>query len=153
VANDVLIVGYGNPLRGDDGIGQTVAMALRDDASRRGAQVIVCQQLTPELAECFAAVDLVVLLDAAANTKPGTIAVRAIRAATGRSSGLVHSADPAALLDLTRRLYGRSPEAFLVTIGASSLELGEGLSEVAVAALPEAVATVRRLLLEHRSES
>jgi hypothetical protein len=51
------------------------------------------------------------------------------------------------LLHISGKLYGRSPEAFLVTVGASSLALGEGLSAPVAAALPEVVATVRRLAL------
>jgi hypothetical protein len=49
---------------------------------------------------------------------------------------------------MAQRLYGRSPEAYLVTVGASSLALGEGLSAPVAAALPEVIATVRRLALE-----
>ena len=47
---------------------------------------------------------------------------------------------------MSLKLYGRSPEAFLVTVAAGSLDLGDGLSDAVSAALPEAVATVRRLL-------
>jgi Ni,Fe-hydrogenase maturation factor len=57
--------------------------------------------------------------------------------------------DPGALLLLSQKLYGRSPEAFLVTVGASSLALGEGLSETVAAALPKVIATVRQLVLKH----
>jgi hydrogenase maturation protease len=143
-----LIIGYGNPLRGDDGIGQAAAQALANDAALDCAHVIGCHQLTPELADCIAAVDLVVFVDAAADIQPGVVVVRKIYGTSARWSGLVHTADPAVLLDLARKLYCRSPEAFLVTIGVSTLALGDGLSEAAAAALPEAVAAVRRLVSE-----
>jgi hydrogenase maturation protease len=143
-----LIIGYGNPLRGDDGIGQAAAQALANDAAVKSADVIGCHQLTPELAECIAAVELVVFVDAAVDIPPGIVVVREINGTSAISSGLVHTADPAALLDLARKLYGRSPEAVLVTVGVSSLALSEVLSEAVAAALPEAVATVRRLVSE-----
>ena len=143
-----LIIGYGNPLRGDDGIGQAAAQALANDAAVNSADVIGCHQLTPELAEYIAAVELVVFVDAAVDIPPGIVVVREINGTSAISSGLVHTADPAALLDLARKLYGRSPEAVLVTVGVSSLALSEVLSEAAAAALPEAVATVRRLVSE-----
>jgi hydrogenase maturation protease len=143
-----LIIGYGNPLRGDDGIGQAAAQALANDAAIECADVIGCHQLTPELAECIAAVDLVVFVDAAADIQPGVVVVREIQGTSTQSSGLVHAADPAALLDLTRKLYGRTPNAFLVTIGGSTFALSEELSEAASAALPEAIATVCRLVSE-----
>ena len=149
-----LIIGYGNPLRGDDGIGQAAAQALANAPAIDCADVVACHQLLPELADCIAKADLVVFIDAAADIQPGSIVIRKIQGASTPggstfSSGLVHTATPAALLDLAIRLYGRSAEAFLVTVGISSFELGEGFSEVVAAALPEAVAAVRRLVSEH----
>jgi Ni,Fe-hydrogenase maturation factor len=64
------------------------------------------------------------------------------------ASTLGHHVEPSQLLHMAQRLYGRSPEAYLVTVGASSLELGEGLSAPVTAALPEVFATVRRLALK-----
>jgi hydrogenase maturation protease len=148
MSGKALIIGYGNPLRGDDGIGQAAAQALANDAAIKCADVIGCHQLTPELAECIAAVDLVVFVDAAADIQPGVVVVREVQGTSTQSSGLVHTADPPALLDLARKLYRRSPEAFLVTVGVSTLALSEGLSDSAAAALPEAVAAVRRLVSE-----
>jgi hydrogenase maturation protease len=145
-----LVVGYGNSLRSDDGIGPAAIMGLADGAAMPDVRFIACHQLTPELARCFAAVDLVVLVDAAIDIEPGEVVVREIHVADKRSSELVHSANPAALVDLAARLYGRAPEVFLVTVGVGSLELGEVLSEPVAAALPEAIAAVRRLLVEHR---
>jgi hypothetical protein len=48
---------------------------------------------------------------------------------------------------MAQRLYGRSPEAYLVTVGAGSFELGEELSPPVARALPEVIVTVRRLAL------
>jgi hydrogenase maturation protease len=147
-----LVIGYGNPLRGDDGIGPATAQALADEAVIDCGQVIVCHQLTPELAECIAAVDLVIFVDAAVDVQPGAVVVREIQGASTLSSGLVHTADPSALLDLARKLYGRSPEAFLVAIGVGSLALGERLSDAVALALPEAITVVRRLISEPAAE-
>ena len=66
--------------------------------------------------------------------------------------GLGHVATPVALLDLASKLYGRAPVAFLVTVGVSSVALGEALSDTAAAALPVAIATVRQLLAERLAE-
>ena len=102
-----LVIGYGNSLRGDDGIGPGVAGALAKGDPIDRAQVIVCHQLTPELAECIAAADLVVFIDAAVNIDPGTVAVREVLDASPPSSGLFHSATPAALLGLARHWCGK----------------------------------------------
>jgi len=56
-----LVIGIGNPLRGDDGIGWRLAALL---PARAGLAVRCSQQLTPELAEELAAVERVLFLDA-----------------------------------------------------------------------------------------
>jgi hydrogenase maturation protease len=142
-----LIIGYGNPLRSDDGVGQAVARAFAAEAAGDGVEAISCRQLTPELAERFAAADRVVLVDAAAGLAPGGVRITRLQAAAALSPAFGHHVDPRELLHISGKLYGRSPEAFLVTVGASSLALGEGLSAPVAAALPEVVATVRRLAL------
>jgi hydrogenase maturation protease len=133
-------------LRGDDGVGPAAASAFADE--NEATRAIVCHQLTPELAECIAAADLIVFVDATVNIGPGTVAVCEVHGAAQVSSALAHTSTPSALLTLARELYGRSPDALLVTVGVSSLALGAGLSDAAAAALPVAIATIRRLLSE-----
>jgi hydrogenase maturation protease len=145
---NALIVGYGNPLRGDDGVGQAVARAFADDSAIDGVDALACHQLTPELAERFAAASRVILIDAAAGAEAGGVSVIPLRPAPAPASTLGHHVEPSQLLHMAQVLYGRSPEAYLVTVGASSLELGEGLSGPVTAALPEVIATVRRLALK-----
>jgi len=145
---NALIVGYGNPLRGDDGVGQAVAHAFANEAAIDGVEAVACHQLTPELAERFAAAARVVLIDAAAGLAAGGVSVTPLHPASKPSSTLGHHVEPSQLLRMAQILYGRSPEAYLVTVGASSLTLGEGLSASVTAALPEVIATVRQLALK-----
>ena len=140
-----LIVGYGNPLRSDDGVGQAVARAFVGDGAIDGIEAIACHQLTPEFAELFAAAERVVLVDATACGEAGGVSVMALQAGPGRPSRLGHHVEPSELLAMAQALYGRAPEAYLVTVGAGSLELGEFLSQPVAAALPDVIATVRRL--------
>ena len=147
VTQKALIIGYGNTLRGDDAVGQAAAQALAGEAAIAGAETIACHQLTPELAERIALADLVVFIDAAVDLQPGAIVVATVPAAPV-SSSLAHHIDPRTLLFMTTKLYGRTPDAFLVKVGAASFELGEGLSATVAAVLPEVVATVRQLVLE-----
>jgi len=148
LTGNALVIGYGNPLRGDDGVGQAAAGAFANEGAIAHTRAIVCHQLMPELAECIAAADRVVFVDATVNVDPGTVAIREIYGAAALASGLAHTATPAALVALAHELYGRSPEAFLVTVGVSSLALGVGLSDAAAAALPVAIAAIGRLLSE-----
>ncbi len=140
-----LVIGYGNSLRSDDGAGPRVAQLL---ASEDGVAVLVRHQLVPELADDLRDRAVVVFVDAATTLKPGAVAARRLAAPeAAQPPGLTHHCDPDALLLLVERLYGARPRAFLVTVGAASFELGEELSPPVAAALPEAAAAVRRLLV------
>jgi hydrogenase maturation protease len=147
VIGRALIIGYGNPLRGDDGVGPAVADAIAHEAMN-ATDVVNCNQLTPELAACLATADLVVFVDAGAGVGPGRVVIAPVQCASAPSAGLGHHVDPGMLLGISRTLYGRVPEAFLVTVGACSFEFSEELSEAVTAALPDAIAAVRHLVRE-----
>ena len=68
----VLVIGCGNPLRGDDGLGWRAAAALRP-CPPPGTTIITCHQLLPELAELLSRAALVILIDASAADPPGLI--------------------------------------------------------------------------------
>jgi hydrogenase maturation protease len=118
-----------------------VAQAL---AATAGVEVVGCQQLMPELAERLAMVELVVFVDAAVDLPPGEVRTMLVEAIG--STALGHHATPATLLTLTQRVYGQTPKAFLVSVGAASLEFGETLSEAVATAVPMAIAAVRAAL-------
>lgn len=73
-----LLIGYGNPLRSDDGLGWRVAEALRTQVEQQAAteataqaqslDIVTCQQLNPELAEAISRADLAIFVDAAVPT-------------------------------------------------------------------------------------
>jgi hydrogenase maturation protease len=126
VPADVLVIGYGNTLRGDDGIGAAVAEAIIA-AALPGVGVIVAHQLTPELAADLAEARRVVFVDAAVGGEPVTETELVPEPA---AASLTHAPDPRALLALTRAACGRSPEAWLVTVAGADFGYREGLTEV-----------------------
>jgi hydrogenase maturation protease len=133
---DLLVIGYGNELRGDDGAGPRVARAVAG-WGLPGVRSLAVHQLAPELAEEMARAERVAFVDAAAGAE-GVVCWRRLRAATGPAR-LGHASDPAWLLGLARLLYGRSPEAWLATAPARDLGYGAGLS-------PEAARGVEAVL-------
>ena len=141
----VLVVGYGNPLRGDDGIGWHAASLLASDPRLAGARVLARHQLVPELAVDVSRASLVVLIDAAANGEPGSISVRRVQPGQPVLAALSHHLDPPALAGLAEALYGAVPPIVLVSVAAGSLAEGDRLSaalEVALPAVAQVVAKV-----------
>jgi hydrogenase maturation protease len=131
----VLILGYGNPLRGDDAMGPIAAERLGG---------LAVHQLTPELAERIAEADAVIFLDADATLPPGEISVTPIEPAEVQ---LTHHAAPAGLLHLARTVYGVAPKAWLIGMGGEDFDLREGLSPAAAHAVERAVEAAAGLAL------
>ena len=103
------------------------------------------------MAEEVAASETVVFVDASLEQTPGQIMLRELSPASLRPGLVTHHLGAAELLSVAKDLYGMQPHrACLMTIGAGSIELGEGLSPAVRDALPEAKdlleLTVRQLL-------
>ncbi|MCP3904612.1 MAG: hydrogenase maturation protease [Planctomycetes bacterium] len=122
----VLLIGYGNPARGDDGLGPAVAEAI---ASRglHGVTVEWPFHLQVEDAATIAAHDLVVLVDADTECE-APYAVRRIEPAGG-PSWTTHTLAPPAVLALARDVFGATPPAVLIGVRGYEFEaFHEGLS-------------------------
>jgi hydrogenase maturation protease len=132
----LLILGCGNPLRGDDAVAWRAAELLADSLRDTDALVRTSHQLTPELAEAISQARQVIFLDADCGRRPGEVALRALKPASSLSELFTHQLTPERLLALAKRLYGRCPEAVLISVGAGSFDFGAALSPQVEAALP-----------------
>ena len=124
-----LIIGYGNPLRGDDGFGWHAAVRLQGLIHDDGIEILPVHQLTPELMDPISRVRRVIFIDAAVGEDAGKLTVTTLAATGGAPPAFTHFATPAALLEGARSLYGAKPEALLVTVVGLDFEIGERLSE------------------------
>ena len=139
---NLLVIGYGNELRGDDGVGPRVARAVAALA-RPGVWAVAAHQLVPEMADLVRGADGVVFVDA--HVDAVAVEVRAITPGP-INSGWGHTSDPRWLLSLTRAVYDHTPPAWLVTIPATDLGMGDRLSEEATQGMAEALRRVLALL-------
>lgn len=145
-----LIIGYGNPLRTDDGVGWQVAARLAADPRAAGIDVIAAHQLAPEYAEDLHAASLVVLVDAQLDghppPAPGACTIRQILPRAGAATGgWTHHRTPSGLAALARDLYGSVPPVRAVGVGVASLGPGDRLSPQVDQALPAIADLVLRL--------
>jgi hydrogenase maturation protease len=146
MTDGVLVVGYGNALRTDDGLGWHAAGRLADDPRLEGVAVLQRHQLTPELALDISAATLVVLIDASSGLPPGGISVARVELAGCAGTTWSHHLSPTTLVALAHDLYGRAADVFVVSCGVQSLEIGDRLSPVLEATLPQVVDTVVELV-------
>jgi hydrogenase maturation protease len=148
----ILVIGYGNPSRRDDGVGLAVVNGLRerlgqpplnegeDGYDELGGPVdtLFLQQLMPELAETLAQYDRVWFVDA----HVGVILdpVRRIPLTPSMDPAMVsHHLKPEALIALAAQLYGRAPQGELFSIRGFDFNFGEELSEETAAGASQVV--------------
>lgn len=143
----VLIIGYGNPLRGDDGLGLHLAQRLQDDAQDNAdIEIIACHQLTLELAEPLSRAPRAIFVDAAESSAPGEMTVNTLDASSNVDVRFTHHLTPQTLLGYAQALYGARPsETFLITVCGKDFGYGETLSDTAARAMERARAHVLTL--------
>jgi hydrogenase maturation protease len=133
-----LIIGYGNRLRSDDGVGFRAAELLGERSVNADVQILAVPQLTPELVEPISRAQRVIFIDAAAEGPPGEIRQRTL-AASAAGAAFTHQMTPEALLAGAVALYGTSPSGVLYSICGESFVLGEQLTPAVERAVIELV--------------
>lgn len=121
-----LVIGYGNSLRSDDGIGIRIAEIV---ASWHLPKVrsLALHQLTPELTAKLARVDLVIFVDAYLASDTDTLKIYQLQPSVSTKFS-THLSDPQILLSLTQALYSKCPQAWWVLVPGVNFQLGDRLS-------------------------
>jgi hydrogenase maturation protease len=147
----VLILGYGNPLRSDDGLGWQAAVQLFRTNKSPDVQVLPCHQLTPELADPISKAATVLFVDCSREGTAGEFRCEELSWQRG-SVTYTHDLSPGALLDLASQLYGCCPRAYLLTICGECFVTGDTLSSSVSQQLPKLKERVREIVAESLSE-
>ncbi len=140
----VLLIGYGNPGRRDDGLGPVLAEAV-SRLGIDGVTVDVDYQLNVEDAAAVAEHDVVIFADADTTSEEPFYFARLEPAADMSFS--THSVRPEAVLGLALRLFGSAARGYVLGIrGYEFNTFGEDLSPRARQNLDEAAAFVEDVL-------
>jgi len=142
---DLLIIGYGNTLRRDDGVGPAVADAVAA-LDLPGVKSLACPLLAPELAADLADAKSVIFVDAAVDS-PREVQLRPLAPADS-SQIMAHAADPRTMLALARDVFGHAPAAWCLTIPVEDLAIGEGFSTLTQNGFEIALREIRRIAAE-----
>jgi hydrogenase maturation protease len=142
----IMVIGYGNPGRLDDGLGPAAADAL-GKLNLTNITVDADYQLTVEDAAAVANHDVVIFVDAAVRgSEPFYFKRIEPRSALKFSS---HSVDPQAVLGLARDLFNAKTSGYVMGIrGYKFNEFGEVLSEGALANLAAALTYLQTICRE-----
>jgi hydrogenase maturation protease len=144
----VLVIGIGNPSRGDDAIGplaidRLASLALPD------VELLVDFQLQVEHALDVAGRDEVIFVDASIDA-PAPFAFVPV-AARADASATTHALSPAAVLDVCERIDIAAPPAHALAVRGYAFELGAALSPEASQNLDAAVGMLAARLAARRA--
>lgn len=136
----VLVLGFGNPGRQDDGLGPAAAETLKK-LGLPWVTVEINYLLNIEDAADAAEHDCVLFLDAA-EFGPEPFDLREVRPAE-EVAFTSHIVKPEVIVAICRKHFGRTPRAWLMAIRGYQFELQEGLTEAAKANLERAISHLR----------
>lgn len=158
--NRTLILGYGNPDRQDDGVAWHIQRALalelglpapgsyEDEFPINDALDFEFHlQLTPEMAEEIARYERVCFVDAHTGSIPEEVRLILVESEFQRSP-FTHHLTAQSLLSMCETLYGKKPEAVLLSARGYRFEFGRELSPETEAFLPQAVGFIKNWLEE-----
>ena len=145
---EILVIGYGNPGRLDDGLGPALAEQL--SAMRLDHVTVETDyQLTVEDAELAARHDVVVFADAAV-AGPAPFDFRSVEPRRG-AEFTTHSVSPEQVLGLAHDLFGATTAGYVLAIrGCEFDDFGERLSREGRDHLAAALAALKDVLLGNK---
>jgi hydrogenase maturation protease len=149
----ILVCGFGNLYRRDDGVGRAVVNKVRERLGRaplsplddgfnelgRSVDTVALHQLVPEMAEIVAGYDLVIFVDAHVADLSTLLREERIAPAYRPTSFVSHQAHPAMVLELAEKMYGRAPQTVMLSLPGYDFDFGEGLSAETCSLVPSAV--------------
>lgn len=122
----IILIGIGNTLRTDDGVGAYVVAQISSNENIPIASMIV-QQLTTDIIPSLLSYDQVLIIDAELGIN--TVRWQTVKEEYAGTTPSVHSLDISQFLSLARTLYNASLVITVCTIPVSDLRIGEGLSD------------------------
>ncbi|MBF0289135.1 MAG: hydrogenase maturation protease [SAR324 cluster bacterium] len=147
----ILILGYGNPGRLDDGLGPMLASKLEADCVE-GVSIESNYQLTVEDAVDIAKHDIVIFADAALNSPEPFFFKKLFP--QSQVTFTTHSISPESVLSLAHNCFGAKTEAYLLGIrGYEFNEFKEQISPKAQYNLEQAHQFVKELIQHQNFEA
>ena len=157
----MLVIGYGNRDRGDDGVAFHVINALRRELGQEplgeeetGLCQLGCQidsafvlQLAPEWAEVAADYERLVFVDAHVHPDADSLCCAPVQPEC-TTAAFTHHMTPAMFLSVLQALYHRQPAGWMVSIRGHRFDFERELSDAAAAQVTMAVEQILRLKRE-----
>lgn len=138
----VVVIGVGNPLRGDDGVGPAAVEALRGRVPH-GTALAVSDGEPARMLDLWRGADTVIMVEALRTrpARPGELHILSAADAASRTAATAstHALGLGECLALAAALDQLPPRLVVHAMEVAEVELGEGLSEAVRSVLPELI--------------
>ena len=121
----ILVIGYGNSLRSDDGAGVFVAEKLAQE-NIPGIKVMTAHQLHVELLEEAIQCEKVILVDA--GDQEGGVLLRKVAPSGQTPIASSHHLGPELFYGLAQKIYNKKLDLYVCSIKGENFEMGDKLS-------------------------
>jgi len=145
----VLVFGYGNPGRQDDGLGNEMAKMIQSwiDEHQLGCMTTDSNyQLNIEDAEKISEWDIVVFVDASKEESTHEYRFKKVEPSDAKVEFSMHAVSPSYVLHLSEKLFNKSPETYILGIRGFEWDFKEELSDIAKLNLEQAFQYLTRKL-------
>lgn len=145
---EVLIYGYGNPGRNDDGLGVLAALEIEkwiNSNNIENARVETNYQLNIEDADEILGNDIVVFVDATINEDVINYRLSEVQP-EGKTEFTMHAVSPGFILSLSQTLSDKTPKVFLLEIRGYDWEFIEKTSLKAKDNLKKAISFLKEII-------
>lgn len=157
-----IILGYGNPDRGDDGVALHILQELikeyrgsseaASEFNEVGLLAISSEidiwfnlQLIPEVSQDIARYEHALFIDAHTAEIPEELFISAVEPVY-QNSPFTHHLTPGSCLALAERLYNSTPKAILITVRGYSFDFSNELSQKTAELARKALSEIRKIL-------
>lgn len=148
----ILLYGYGNPGRQDDGLGNEFIERIEKWISKEGIEDIETDsnyQLNIEDADAISDKDVVVFVDASIEEIDDFILTK-VKPNESKVEFTMHAVSAAFVLDLCQKLYNKHPETYLLHIKGYEWDFKEGLTDKAIQNLDKALEFIKQRLINKK---
>lgn len=149
IINNILIIGVGNTLMGDDGIGAYVAASI-EAKHLPGVHVIHVQQMTSDLLDEMLSADHTIIVDASVEGEP--VHFYKVKESAPAGASYSHYTSAVQLLKMAELVYARQLSVYICAVGAHDLTLQEELSPRGKKNADQAVSTILGWINGHESQ-
>ncbi len=150
----ILLYGYGNPGRQDDGLGNEFVEEMEkwvEENKITNVEFDSNYQLNIEDADTISDKDIVVFIDASIEENVNDFFIDEIEPSKAKVEFSMHAVSPAFVVNLCNDIYDKFPKCYLIHIKGYEWDFAEGLTEQARKNLDKAIAYVKDKILTEKN--